>query len=83
MSKEPNWLDILLDPGILERRRKAEHVRHTVLLALAILKPLRAALKGGMDIEEAIDSTIESFKTAGDEMVRDLEAIDKPMPEGL
>lgn len=68
------------DPGIMERKRKIATLTMGAWIADMILAPLAVAASEGRTLQDAVETVHTTLKKVVAEMIRDLEAIDKPMP---
>lgn len=68
------------DPGIMERKRKIATLTMGAWIADMILAPLAVAASEGRTFQDSVETVHTTLKKVVAEMIRDLEAIDKPMP---
>ncbi len=78
MATNPSFLDILKDPGILERRFKIEQMRYNASIISATLNLLLASLREAPDLESALVDAIAAIGRTAQEDIAALEAIDNP-----
>lgn len=70
------------DPGILERRQKVWGLRFQLAVTKVVYASLGAFAETGMSLADACKHASEQSQRSTDQLIADIEAIDKPMPEG-
>jgi hypothetical protein len=79
----PNWLGVLMDPGIIERQMKAQGIRVAGLTAkMALVALLEAHRQHPESLADALEAAVKSIETQSEIIAKSYESIDAPVPPG-